>query len=411
VTVRIAIIVPTRNRPELAIAAVRSLLDQDLPLDIFVSDNSASPDRLRDCWRGEPRVTYLQASGGFSMAEHWDWAVRQAMERSPATHFGVHYDRRVSKPGHWRGLAAIASQSPDLLVTFPADHVSHQPPPLRLWQPPWTGKLFSVESARIAGLLAHGRVIDLGHVIPILSNCLVPRAVLQSIIHRFGDLCRSSGPDSAFMARFLALRPHFLHYDRPQGIYYATDRSNGMGYLRGTGGDFLDFMKTFGDRPWLDAAPLPGINLGQNILYHEYELARRETGESLPPLDRRAVLDDLGAQLRWIDDPGVKSGLRRVLRERGWDGPEPPEPAASRMTLRERLRYRRFLLRMRWRGRFLPTITGFPFRDDAEALYFGLRFPRDPQESFEHLAIVEPAEIPLNAPLTPAAPPRPARGR
>jgi hypothetical protein len=409
-TAAIAVIVPTRNRPRLAIDAVRSLLDQDCEIDIYVSDNSASPDPLREFWDAEPRVTWLRPPEELSMSEHWDWAIRQAMERSAATHFSVHYDRRVSKPDHWGGLAAIASQWPDLLLTFPSDQISHQPPPLRLWQPPWTGKLFSMRTARIAGQIALGRVMDLGHTLPVLSNCVVPRAVLQSIVDRFGDLCRSSGPDSAFLARYLALHDRCLHYDRAQGVYYASHRSNGLGYLRGKGGDFADFMKTFGDRSWLDAAPLPGINLGQNILYHEYELVRRETGERLPRLDRRAVLDDLGRQLRWVADPGQRADLQRLLRARGWEGPEPE--AAPLRTWRDALRSRLYgvrlrlhRLRMRWQGKTSPTITGFSFRSDRHALHFALRHPREPQEGAEHLAIVEPLEIPVPG----AAPRWPAR--
>jgi hypothetical protein len=400
-TAGIAVIVPTRNRPKLAIEAVRSLLDQDCEIDIHVSDNSASPDALRDFWRGEPRVTWLRPPGELSMPEHWDWAIRQAMERSAATHFNIHYDRRISKPGHWAGLAALASQWPDLLLTFPSDQISHQPPPLRLWQPPWTGKLFSIRTARIAGQIALGRVMDLGHMLPVLSNCLVPRNVLQSIVDRFGNLCNSSGPDSAFMARYLALHDRYLHYDRAQGVFYASHRSNGLGYLRGTGGDFADFMETFGDGAWLDAAPLPGINLGQNMLYHEYELVRRVTGERLPRLDRSAVLDDLGEQLRWIDDPRLKADLARHLREQGWKGPGPePAPVQSpgwRYALRERL----YRFRTRWQGKILPTITGFTFRNDRQALYYALRSPRDPQRSHEHLAIADPVEIPIGAPLQP----------
>ena len=46
------------------------------------------------------------------MATHWDWALRQAMERTDATHFCIHYDRKITKPGELSLLRDIATSSP-----------------------------------------------------------------------------------------------------------------------------------------------------------------------------------------------------------------------------------------------------------------------------------------------------------
>src|SRR5688572_21373546 len=96
--VKIAIVIPTRNRPQLAINAVKSLLDQDCEIDIFVADNSSSPDGLPDFCR-DSGVHYLRPGSELSMPENWDFAVRRAMEISDASHFSVHYDRKFSRPG------------------------------------------------------------------------------------------------------------------------------------------------------------------------------------------------------------------------------------------------------------------------------------------------------------------------
>jgi hypothetical protein len=391
-TAKIAIVIPTRNRPQLAMNAARSLLAQDCELDLFVSDNSASRNALRDSCRAEPRITLLQPPGELSMQAHWDWAIRQAMERSTATHFSVHYDRKYAKPGHWGRLAAFAGQWPDLLLAFHiGDFISDQPPPLRLWQPPWTGKMFLVESDRLIRLIAAGRTTGAAHMLPVLSNCVVPRAVLQSILDRFGNICDSTGADSAFLCRFLALHDRYAYYDRTQGILYASHRSNARGFLGGTGGDFADFMKLHGERPWLPNAPIPGMNLGQNTLYHEYELVRRETGDRLPPLDVPGILDDLAIHLRWVDDPRLKEEYKRILRAHGWRGAE-PEPV-PRHRWRDSWRQFRMLNRMKSRGERLPTLTGYAFRNDRQALKYALAWPREPQEGHEHLDIVEPVEF------------------
>src|SRR5687768_6988911 len=150
----IAAIIPTRNRARLAMNAARSLLDQDSRLDIYVCDNSSSPGPLDEFCRNEPRFTCLRPDRELSLGENWDWAMRQAMERSAATHFTIHYDRKHSRAGSWDRLTALASLFPDQLISFPLDQITDRPPPLRLWQTPWTGKAFSITTARLAALIA-----------------------------------------------------------------------------------------------------------------------------------------------------------------------------------------------------------------------------------------------------------------
>jgi hypothetical protein len=388
---KLAAVIPTRNRGPLAMAAVRSLLEQDCPIEIFVSDNSPAPDdALRALCRAEPRVHYLRPEGELPMGAHWDWAMRQAMERSDATHFTLHYDRKYSKPSVWGSMAAVAASKPELLVTYPVDSVSADPPPLRLWQTPWSGKVFLVQSARIAALVAAGRVLAPGHALPVLTNCVVPRGILVAIADRFGNLCDSAGPDSCFAARFLALRDDFLHYDRPLAVMVASHRSAGAGLFRHGGGDFPDWQKTWGDRPWLFAAPIPGLTLGQNILFHEYELVRRETGDRLPPLDRDGYLDELGRALTWVEDPETRAELHRVLIDHGWKGKPVPVPRHS-VAARLRDRTVRFLID---HYGFVPSrISGHAFPDDATALRYALKYPRRRTNDTRHLAALQATEI------------------
>ncbi|MEA2329711.1 MAG: hypothetical protein QOE68_4670 [Thermoanaerobaculia bacterium] len=391
-TVALAAVIPTRNRAPLAVNAVRSLLDQDCDIEIYVSDNSPSPDAaLRDFCLTDTRVHYLKPPHDLALGDHWDWAIRQAMESSRATHFTIHHDRKWSKRDAWCPLLTIAARRPDMLVTFGVDSITDTPPPLRVWQTPWTGNVFVMRTKRAAELIAHARVTEIVHGLPLLTNCIVPRSILESMMGRFGSVCCSTGPDLAFFARFLALHDQYLHADRSPGILYAPHRSNNMGYLRGIGGDFGEFRRLFGDGPWLDAAPIPGVNLGNNMLFHEYELARRETGDRLPPLDRAACLEDLAAALRWVEDPLAKERSLQLLRERGWNG-SIPKPHPTR-------RWRTALRQNVWMflGERLaiapPHITGFAFRDDEEALRYALRFPRRRQRSTDHLALLDPEEL------------------
>lgn len=385
---KIAAVIPTRNRGAVAVQAVQSLLEQECELEIFVSDNSASPDEaLRDfCERS--RVHYLHRTPELITPTHWDAAIRHAMEHSGATHFTVHYDRKVTKPRHLEMVQSIAARHPDDVVTWSHDYVADTPPPLRLWQPAWTGNVYALRSQRFVQLTAAGRAGAISsHALPLLSNCLVPRAVLSDVIARFGDLCDSTTADSCFAYRFFSVRERHLHLDRALGVLHMPHRSTGLGYLRGRGGDFDEFRRQWGDRPWLDAAPVPGINLGLNMLYHEYELVRRATGDALPPIDRDAYLRDLAAGLPLIGDRETRASLRRVLADAGWKG------SGTRGRLAAFARHRVLAFADAHLGLRLPGISGRVFHDERDALQHALTHPRPRSRSARHLALLEPERV------------------
>ena len=404
----LAAVIPTRNRADMAITAIRALLAQrDCELLVFVSDNSSQEKevrRLADFCAGlhDPRVTYLRPPENLSQGRHWDWALREALGRSHATHVTIHYDRKIIRPGAAAAWAAVAAQHPEKLFTYVTDFVSSDPPPLRLWQAPWTGKLYAVRTARIAEASARGLALELGHPLPLLSNCFVPRAVVDALVARFGDLCVSTTPDSRFAYRFCALFDDSLHLDRPLSVLYGSHRSAGAGYLKGSGGDFADHQQTWraaGGEGWLDAAPIPGVNLGCNMLFHEYELVRREAGgDRLPPIEKEGYLRDLARGLVWIRDPQEKARLRALLVEHGWDGAmpqlqieEPKLRAWHRLSVR--LYERITLLRASVGGIVPDNISGFTFRSDEQALRYAMRFPRRPAATAAHLDLAGAAEI------------------
>lgn len=404
--VSLAVVIPTRNRTELASNAIRYLLQQPgCDLQVFVSDNSAHEEEVRRlagfCRElNDPRVTYMRTSGDLPQGAHWDWATREALRRSNATHVTLHYDRKVFRPGSASFLLEAASRFPDKVITYLTDVIAGEPPPLRLWQAVWSGKLYAVKTARTLELSARGQTYESGHALPILSNCIVPRAVIESIASRFGNLCVSTTADSCFAFRFCALHDDYLHLDRSLAILYGSHRSAGIGYLTGEpGGDFEDYRRTWRGDSWLDAAPIPGLNLGFNMHFHEYELVRRSAiGKRLPPLDRAGYLRDLGRGLQWIRNERLKAELRRTLEEHGWTGDLPAVTAGpGRLPFLRRasaaLRQRAALF-LATHFRVQPrSSSGFEFDSDEQALHHALRFPRWRTRTAGHLKIVEAVAV------------------
>lgn len=388
----ITLVVPTRNRAELAMAAAAGLLaEAGDELRVVVSDNS--PDehqasRLADfCDRlGDARLTYLRAPH-MPMPTHWNWALDQALARTETTHFSIHYDRKLPRPGQWRHMLDTIARRPDRVITYTIDQIIGLPPHLSVWLTPWTGQTYEIRTARVVQMASAGRIPELGQAFPILSNCAVPRSALEEIRRRFGDICDSTGPDAAFAFRLCAFEDSYLHLDRALGITYANHRSAGQGYLTGRQTDYEDFRAAFGDRPWLDAVTLPALDLGGNMLMHEYELVRREVGDRFPPLSTEAYLNGLAYGLELVEDPVRRQAYTEALESHGWrrpaaDGPSPAARLGARRVLRRRVgraaSHSRLLLQLAWLAGAIPEPNGFAFTTETRALRFAKRRQRRP---------------------------------
>jgi hypothetical protein len=409
--VLLAVVIPTRNRASLAVNACESLLrHNNCSFQIFVSDNSTEPEQARllqdYCAKTDDgRLTYLRPSE-LAMAAHWDWAMRTAMERSSASHFMVHYDRRITKPGSLDRLARVIRAFPDDVVTYLLDQVLTEAGGSTVWQTRWDDRTYVVETRRVLEMTAKGRIREINQGFPFFSNCSVPRPVLAAVRREFGDICNSTAPDASFTYRFCATHDRYIHFDHPICIVYASHRSAGWGMMKGAGGDFPDFMKSL-NRPWMEAAPIPALDLGQNLLFHEYELVRRRSqNPAFKPIEMDGYLRELAGSLKWVTDHAAAERLRERLIAHGWngvDGVEPPSAARRNVSTRVRdglpwlrqavvdlldvgigkIRKRpRFSLAVLFAARCLnvvpSTISGFSFRNDAAALHYALACPSKP---------------------------------
>lgn len=336
-TTSVAIVIPTRNRAPLAIAAIRSLLSIDHPrlACILVSNNSSEPRHARAladfCEASDdPRLIHIAPPRALAMADHWDWATQQALEHSDASHFALHYDRRISLPD-LRLVLDLTARWPDRPITYLLDIVYPALGRFFVRQMPWSGGLFEITTRRAVELASQGLLTDLWQAFPVLVNCFTPRAVIERVRDRFGSVCASTSPESCFGFRFAAVAESYLHFDRALGVHYGYAHSNGMGYMRGdASGTFGDFLTLHGDRPWLAAAPIPGLTLGQNSFYHEYALVQREAGiERFPPIDWNGYLADLARGLPWIEEPSHRAEAEEALTLHGWRGLPDGDPGAA----------------------------------------------------------------------------------
>jgi glycosyltransferase involved in cell wall biosynthesis len=389
---RLGVVIPTRDRAQLAIIAIRALLEQPCDLQVLVSDNSSADTDVEllaaFCAEvNDPRLVRVRPPRELSMPAHWEWALREAVTRFDSTHFTIHYDRKAFRPGHLALLTQLGARYPDELITYPSDFTAEHAGRIVLWQMPVTGSVVSIRTQRIAELFAAGSWAATAQTAPILSNCIVPGAKLERLRARFGSYCDSTAPDSCFWFRYAALEERTLHYDRSLAVLHHGERGNGYRYQRG---HVSPYRRPFGEVSWLSAAPIPGLDLGLNALYHEYELVRRETGDRLPPIDRDGYLRDLASFIRLLPDEAARAALGDVLRQQGYDEPLPQPTTPRKAPWHQRVRQRLVLLAADGVGRVPRNLSGFEFRTNREAVRYAMRYPRPVEARSDYLAALQP---------------------
>lgn len=332
---KLGLVIATRNRPAFAAANIRSILSQSEDFVLVVSDNSERTedrDALEKICRdsGDPRLVYIRPPKSLTMPKHWDWAMEQALEKTDATHLGIQYDRRLWKPGGIRRLAAAVTAAHEMTTIYGWDSVyasDEQSVATRLRS---SGGLYAIPTSAIIERCSRSEIVELDQVYPALANCIVPRGTFDRIRETFGSICDSDTPDAAFLFRICAVDQVLHHYDRALFITYGYALSNGWAYIRGDqSGAWADWITLWGDRPWIEAAPIPGLSLGYNVMFNEYNLVRRVAGDRFPPIDHDRYLNSLGSCLAYISDLELRSKLSGILQQHGWREPVPELPAAK----------------------------------------------------------------------------------
>lgn len=321
-----AVVVPTRNRSDLAVRAVRSALAQPAErVGVVVSDNSTdereSAALARFCVEtNDSRLRYVKPPEPLPMTAHWGWALQQALSLFPeASHVTYLTDRMVFKPGALTELARLAVRYPSAVTTHMHDMVADDRVPVGVQQHEWSGRLLRVRSTRLLQLSSESFFSE---ALPRMLNCHVPRALLSEIEARFGSVFASISPDFSFCYRTLALVEEVLFYDKALLVHYAIQRSNGASTARGEKTpDHADFLKNLGQMKQNYAAPIPEVPTVLNAIIHEYCVVRDESrSPKFPAVDMPKYLRSLAEGVEEFVDPALRQRMREVLGARGVGG-------------------------------------------------------------------------------------------
>ena len=342
---RLAVVVPTRNRADLALNAVRSLLKcAERSFEVLLSDNSTlslHTEQLThfvECTPDE-RLLLLRPPTAMSMTRHWDWAVEAALARPLTSHVVVLTDRMMFKHGCLDSLLAIIAQHPEQIVSYDHDRVVDHRTPITVDLAAWSDEVIQLSSERLLALSSRCIFVP---ALPRLLNSAVPRAVLEDVRNRFGTIVGSSSPDYSFCYRSLALVDNIAYWDRAPIVHYALAQSNGESSARGVQtAASVDFVETI-EGTMFASAPCPGVRTVRNAILHEYFVVSEESSSTKFPtidvdtyasmlhseieaMENRELATEMTARLEvWLSSAAVQKqrlgrggSLRRLARRWG----------------------------------------------------------------------------------------------
>jgi hypothetical protein len=383
----VVVVVPTRNRADLAATSIASALaDRDPRVSVLVSDNSTEPEQvdLLRSWceeSSDERLRYVRPPQPLPMSPHWQWALERALESPATTNVMYLTDRLVMRPGVLGNLIDIAERHQGEVITFGDDTIVDYREPVTISERPWTGKLLRIETDQLLRVLARGILIGA----PTMLNTIAPRAVMEDIAETYGSVFASIAPDHCFSYRCLERVDSILHWDSVVVVQRALSRSNGYSQIRGVGNAaHADFLRELGDSRINQHAPVLEMLTVKNAIYNEYEFVRAERPSSkLAPLRRHYYLGANARDVARLEDPDLRARMAGVLSQHGWSN-------------RTRLRYAlglsmsaagyywrrpRALVRRLLRGQVTPP----QFGNSAQALAYTLEHPSAASSEPDHL--------------------------
>jgi glycosyltransferase involved in cell wall biosynthesis len=291
------VVIPTRNRPELGLIALKSALRQDFDdFEVVVSDNSSpeAADRLRAMVAAiaDPRVRYVRPPEELAMGEHWEFAVAQAR----GEFVGVLTDRMAFKKDALARLALEIKTHRPQVISYSSSALMRDAPPFKLQRPAFSGRLETYESA-VALKLFSLSILPWG--IPAMLNTFVSRALLDEMRSVYPDIYAGAAPDLSFCMHTLDHVARFHYLDVPVMIAHGGGVSNGRAVALGRANEASsDFAATIQSRGGLMFAPIPDVLANHNVIINEYcrVKAVQRSGRFLE-LDLRRYCDRLDLEL------------------------------------------------------------------------------------------------------------------
>ena len=281
------VVIPTRNRTELFIETLQSVLSQEFDdFEVIVSDNSTDDNTQAaiEPFRDIPKLTVLRTDGSLSMPKHWEFATTQALGR----YVLVLTDRSVLKPHALNAIhAAISSSAEDVTVcswrwSLRDDGSSLEYADIPLYE----GGILTLTSTGIVQ-----KFINRQHVypyeLPRAMNACYRNDLAAEIRRKHGVLFLPVAPD--YTCAFLLL----AHTEKVLFIDIALFISQGLGISNG-GNAYSSmsvaesYLSTLGITDYYVHVPIK-MPLIENVLFEDFLAIREMAGGELSKVEMNWV--------------------------------------------------------------------------------------------------------------------------
>lgn len=273
---KLLIVVPTRNRADLAAKTVESVLEDPHPdVMLVVSDNSSTPAQRRGLAETvAARCDIIYPPSEMDMATHWEWALWSAVEHTRATHVTYLSDRFVLKYAVIADLLSHVRACPDDVFVYNHDCVLDERRPVRVALQSGSWDRHTVSTVALLDRVAGGEPWQ--WAIPRMLNCIVPVDVLRSIRKERGRVFASLAPDFYFGFHAAATLATFQVWDFSPIAHHGLARSNGHAHMTGrANSESVDFNAR--SCALVLESPFPALRTLSNVIFHEYNVVARET--------------------------------------------------------------------------------------------------------------------------------------
>lgn len=315
----LVVAIPTRNRADLAINAIMSVLYQPNceEVEVLVSDNSTDPKDIETLQKfcqenNNKRLRYIRPPESLSMSKHWDWLINQALVKYPINHFLYLTDRMIFKAGQLQEVRDIVKLYPEYIISYDHDRIADDKKPIKLEQSNWTGKLHRVKSTQMLRLSSQSHFHP---SLPRMLNSIAPRNVLNQISQSVGTIFSSIAPDFNFCYKSLGVVDSILYLDKALIVHYAILQSNGASFLRGIPSKASrDFIANLGQPKLCSSSPIPELETIGNAILHEYCTVKQEIGsDKFPAIDMVNYLKCLASDIKQIEDLELRKEMEVIL--------------------------------------------------------------------------------------------------
>jgi glycosyltransferase involved in cell wall biosynthesis len=337
---RFSIVITTRNRADLVVNSLQSVLEQDFTdFEVIVSDNSdevpvGAARKALGAMLEDERVRYVRPETVLPMTAHWEWAVAHAQ----GEYVGILTDRMVIRLYTLSTVDSVLRGNDLDLICYERANIVEDDGGYIV---PSTDTQINFKVRRTEEFIEAFSKSDYRRLDnPRFLNGFASAALLTSFRQKYGSIFTGIAPDYSFLMRVLDDRDEVYFVENTLLLKHSEDRSNGKSFthmkMTRASQDFLERMRKE-QSEFVRLAPLPDdVMMITNLMAREYEIGRggQKSGK-LKAINNQAFYDESVKHLRSLKEAGadVSVQLKRMENYRKSFG-----LAAYRPACRERRR-------------------------------------------------------------------------